>query len=429
MKCDIWLAVSRSVLVYISTAVLGQTQSATMCKVIPVGPLHQARQFHSATQLGTGKVLIIGGQQSEVVTQISDHKSISSPPVARIKSLVLSSAEIYDPANKKFREIHGLNRARAQHKAVLRRNGDVLVIGGRDQNGVNVREIEIFSAYSESFKITGLLPDGVGVAAVAEKDSEHFWVFTNSVKVWLCTEKSCDPDKSSLHTARQNFTATPYGGQVVIAGGFNDGDSACLGDPVTMPGHKYYKCPTELFPSGESLPKIEGSYWHTATLSHAASKEVVVFRGGATNGYAFQLLKGKTLASMPDATLGRDFSMSASVGSGYVLILDGTVCERESSNLNISCSPNGLMNAGRPAYRRDTELLDVQRGTIMRGPDTLDFHHYGTATTIGRNGNDVLVVGGSSDSDIEGGYVPSISGAELFECRPSQRAKTDSGRE
>src|SRR5262249_61522103 len=70
-----------------------------------------------------------------------------------------------------------------------------------------------------------------------------------------------------------------------------------------------------------------------------------------------------------------------------------------------------ILSKNKPAYRRDTELIDLDNGTISRGPDLQWFHNYGTATTFGTRNNLVLVAGGAR-VDKETNYSPSINQTE-----------------
>src|SRR5207248_1684993 len=72
------------------------------------GSLVNAREFHTATLLPNGKVLVAGGEDSTV----------------------LASAELYDPANGTWTATGSLAKARGYHTATLLPNGKVLVAGG-----------------------------------------------------------------------------------------------------------------------------------------------------------------------------------------------------------------------------------------------------------------------------------------------------------
>jgi N-acetylneuraminic acid mutarotase len=70
-----------------------------------------ARMFHTATILGNGQVLVVGGQST-----------LGGSPVA--------SAEVYDPATATWTSASSLGIARVGHTTTLLGDGAVLVTGG-----------------------------------------------------------------------------------------------------------------------------------------------------------------------------------------------------------------------------------------------------------------------------------------------------------
>src|SRR6184192_3678561 len=77
---------------------------------VPTGNLGTARDYHTATLLPNGKVLVAGGID--------------------ISRASLASAELYDPATGTWTATDGLATARAYHTATLLASGEVLVAGG-----------------------------------------------------------------------------------------------------------------------------------------------------------------------------------------------------------------------------------------------------------------------------------------------------------
>lgn len=82
------------------------------------GPMGTARGIHTATLLPGGKVLVAGG----------NHNSFFDPLTT------LSSTELYDPASGAWSPAGTLNAARTTHTAILLPNGKVLVSCGFNYN-------------------------------------------------------------------------------------------------------------------------------------------------------------------------------------------------------------------------------------------------------------------------------------------------------
>jgi uncharacterized repeat protein (TIGR01451 family) len=132
-----------------------------------VGPMSNARQYHSATLLHNGKVLVAGGQGS---------------------SGAITSLELFDPTNNVFAPAASLAVARTSHSATLLPNGDVILAGGAGTQTL----VERFSpaagpgsvspaghlAVPRSGQVATLLPDGqilfAGGADAAQPFAEKF---------------------------------------------------------------------------------------------------------------------------------------------------------------------------------------------------------------------------------------------------------------
>ena len=98
-----------------------------------------ARYKHTATQLTTGKVLIVGG---------SDQSGNA-----------LASAELYDPTKDQtegtfIRTKGSLHFARVGHSATLLLDGTVLIAGGTDQHGQPLESAEIYNPLTNAFTLT-----------------------------------------------------------------------------------------------------------------------------------------------------------------------------------------------------------------------------------------------------------------------------------
>jgi hypothetical protein len=81
-----------------------------------VGDMTVARESHAAVRLRDGRVLVVGGHRD------------------RREAIVLyASAELYDPAQRRFTATGSMHVRRHKHDAVLLPDGTVLVTGGSDE--------------------------------------------------------------------------------------------------------------------------------------------------------------------------------------------------------------------------------------------------------------------------------------------------------
>ena len=81
------------------------------------GSLKTAREYHTATLLPNGKVLVAGGDNG---------------------SIYLASVELYDPVSRTWSEVGSLITPRAEHTASPLANGTILMAGGRNGQYINV---------------------------------------------------------------------------------------------------------------------------------------------------------------------------------------------------------------------------------------------------------------------------------------------------
>ena len=91
---------------------------------IEPGKINEGRNWHTATKLLDGKILIAGGFGK------------------RFK--VLKTVEVYDPVSGEWQIVADMNFPRAEHSAVLLQDGRILVTGGRDENYAPTFSTEIF---------------------------------------------------------------------------------------------------------------------------------------------------------------------------------------------------------------------------------------------------------------------------------------------
>ena len=191
----------------------------------PAAPMLEPRSGHTATLLPDGKVLIAGGMRANQdfykSAELYDPATGKFQPTGemnqrrvghvavlltsgRVSGKVLiaggwvgdggtDSAELYDPATRRFTVIANMTSRRGRPSATLLPNGNVLIAGGEERNNLPLASADIFEVNTLSFHSTG-----------------------------------------SMHLARVSHTATLLGdGRVLIAGGYGDtiASSAELYDP------------------------------------------------------------------------------------------------------------------------------------------------------------------------------------------------------
>jgi hypothetical protein len=96
------------------------------------GSMTMARYDHTATLLPSGMVLIAGGYTD------------NGAPA--FQNALLSSAELYDPSAATFTATSSMTAARGSHTATLLPNGRVLIAGGYSDNGAPAFEATLLSS-------------------------------------------------------------------------------------------------------------------------------------------------------------------------------------------------------------------------------------------------------------------------------------------
>lgn len=214
----------------------------------PTGAMKVAREFHTATLLDDGRVLITGGVSS---------------------SRVLSTAEVFDPATDTFRTTGSMSAFRDHHTATLLPDGRVLIVGGGGEGYASSKSADLYDVATGNFHATGsmregrwlhtasLLLDGrvLVVGGRSPRDSVY-----RTAEMYDARTGTFRPAGSMRDGRQQHTTTVLPDGRVFIAGGiWSDGrDSRVLSA-------------TEMFdPSVSSFASIgsmgEARWGHTATL-------------------------------------------------------------------------------------------------------------------------------------------------------------------
>ena len=178
------------------------------------GSMTAAREYHSATLLLNGMVLIAGGDGSS--------------------RDALATAELYDPSTGAFSATGSMTVAREHHTATLLTGGMVLVAGGDDSSSFTLASAELYDPAAGTFTATGKM-------TVERASHSATWLPSGEVLIaggpWASAELY-DPAAGifavtgSMSRARSDHSATLLpNGKVLIAGGNSGGDTAELYDP------------------------------------------------------------------------------------------------------------------------------------------------------------------------------------------------------
>jgi hypothetical protein len=296
-----------------------------MGRFSPTAAPCKAREFHTATLLPNGKVLITGGNEfngyptwlrptetaelyDPVTGTFSQTGSMAIPRTNHTATLLpgglvliaggslVASAEIYDPVTETFVSIGNNALPRAGHTATVLPSGDVLIVGGQNGQGKALAEAELYNPATNTFRNTGwmaeprvghtatLLPNGkvlvTGGAASAALGIGQILLGSRgqaSAEIYDPLTETFTP-AAGMSTGRIGHTATLLpDGTVLIAGGFIDWLD---GFPYFI-GYQSYNTAEIYDPAADIFtptdPLNVGRFWHVSTLLPDGR---VLFTGG-----------------------------------------------------------------------------------------------------------------------------------------------------
>jgi len=290
-------------------------------QVSSAGVFTTPREFHTATLLQSGKVLITGGnvfngyptwllatQAAELYDpatgKFSATGDMSASRTGHTASLLpdgrvviyggttTPSAEIYDPAKGEFSGLPTPLAARQEHTATVLPSGKVLFIGGRT-NSATLATAELYDPATNSFKAVG---------SMAEQRSHHTATLLPSGKVLV------------------------IGGGVAPTSGFGDTQETAPQELIASPSRtaELFDPQTETFSSAGTM--IVGRSTHTATL---LADGTVLLCGGSGGYDAAGVYTGSDSAEIYDPAAG-SFKSAGKMNVGKVwhtatLLPNGTV--------------------------------------------------------------------------------------------------------
>ncbi|MBN1208810.1 MAG: Ig-like domain repeat protein [Myxococcaceae bacterium] len=381
------------------------------------GNLASAREYHTATLLPDGRVLISGGMTTG--------------------RSVIASTELYDPATGTWSLGAPMANARCAHTSTLLNSGKVLVAGGGDCNGgTPLTKAELYDPATGTWSATGTLVRGV---------NSHTATLLNNGKVLVAggytlttAAQLYDPATGTwsatgpMANYRSSHTATllPNGKVLVTGGNIGSGISTStasseLYDPTTGTwsatgslnrSHAYHSA--ALLPNGKVLVGCGYSYENSGGGASLVSPEL------------YEPATGTWSATSPMAVNTYDYAMTLLV-DGSVLVAGGysgpTARAELYSSVTGTWSTTGSLTAARSSHTTtllpggkvlvaggqgasgmlsSAELYDPAAGSwsATGALGTARAHHTATLLPSGK----VLVTGG------DGASGP-LTGAELYD--------------
>jgi hypothetical protein len=248
--------------------------SASPAVFSPGPALNSPRSLHTATTLQDGTILIAGGLTGGIGQG----------------EWTIGQAEIYTPGtipeNGTFTGVGSLQTPRMEHTATLLQNGQVLFVGGRDNNNYATSSAELYTPSTGQFTSTGslntarclhtatLLPNGM-VLIVGGSDSNGNAI--QSAELYDPSSGSFTTLAAGLNTPRYAHGATMLNdGSVLIFGGLTDVRGTTIAS-----SEKYLYDPSSggSFSAGPALNNARGF-----ATSTALADSTILTTGGYAQG-------------------------------------------------------------------------------------------------------------------------------------------------
>ena len=185
-----------------------------------VAPLKIARYDHTATKLGNGKVLVVGGWNPDTVGSIKE-------------------VELFDPMTNTWTTVDPLQTSRAYHTATLLPNGKVLIVGGAGHTLLG--SAEVFDPATNTWTAANpLLIARIGHTATLLRTGHVLVAGGTGLGGFIPTSELYDPatdtwmTSGSLALGRDRHTATLMLDGVLMVGGdgFDPAQNPNIGLPL-----------------------------------------------------------------------------------------------------------------------------------------------------------------------------------------------------
>lgn len=326
------------------------------------GNMTTARTLHAATLLGSGLVLVTGGEldantllataeifdpsagtfaatgamqisrSQHTATLLNDGRVLIAGGGTGTQGSATASAELYTASGSSSVATGSMIAARYGHTATLLNDGTVLILGGADATGTALASAEIFDPTNGTFTPTGnmqtarqahtatLLSNGmVLVTGGIDANSKHL----DTAELYDPTAKTFSLAAGTMTVTRANHTATLLtagndAGKVLLAGGADDNgvarNTAELFDPTA-----------QSFTATSTMVSAHAS--HTATLLNDGT--VLIVGGADATGNAVSVAELFDPASDDFSTTGslvtaREQHTATLTANGRVLVTGGS---------------------------------------------------------------------------------------------------------
>jgi N-acetylneuraminic acid mutarotase len=352
----------------------------------PAAAMSTGRYVHTATLLGTGKVLVAGGQND---------------------SGSLAGAELYDPVSNSWSPATGMGAARVYHTATLLGNGKVLVVGGGG-NGTIQASAELYDPASNSWSYAGSMSTGRSAHTATLLGSGKVLVAGGSNGGALSSAEMYDPASNSwspagsMSVARFYHTATLLvSGKVLVAGGEQTGAGSVSSAELYDPGSNSW------LPASSLRTARSGA---TATL--LGNGKVLVAGGGRTGSTGTTALASAELYDPASNSWFPAAPMSAAryqhtatlLGNGKVVVAGGISDSGALSSAELYDSPS---NTWSPAASMSTSR-SLQTATLLANGKVLVAGGNGTGTRL--SSAELYVEGATTTTTLSTSASPSLYG-------------------
>jgi RHS repeat-associated protein len=370
MRVRTW---SLAIAVGLASTFAGLAEAQTVGMFTNTGSMTYAREYHTATLLKTGSVLVAGGLGTS--------------------GSMLASAELYNPATASFSVTGSLNVARQGQTATLLTNGSVLIAGGANSSGT-LSSAELYNPSNGSFTLTGSM--------TAARSGHTATLLTNGmVLITGGCNTSCLSSAELYNPSTGTFTATTgnmtrtrsshtatllTNGTVLIAGGVASGTVSATAETYN-PSTETFTATTGNMTAAREL--------QTATLLN--NGEVLIAGGFNTASLASAELYNPstgTFSATGSLSTARDYHTATLLPTGSVLIAGG-------------------YNSGSAGAVSGAELYNPSAGTFSGTGSLYDARTGHTATLL--PSGLVLAAGGfdlvnfTASAELYGGFSGSFS--------------------